>query len=484
MEPEPNGSLLRALEEIVGADRMLNHPDELLAYECDGLTFHRSLPHLVVIVDSSDEISRLIKLARKYQFPFLARGAGTGLSGGATAVEGGMVIETSRMRSIGPVDRENRFAVVEPGVVNAEVTRNVSRKGFFYAPDPSSQVACTLGGNVAENSGGPHCLKYGTTVNHILALSIILSSGETLRLGTPAPDCPGYDLCGLFVGSEGTFGIATEIWIRLIPMTPAVRTLMVAFPDVDSAIESVSDVVARGIIPVALEMMDQTIIQAIEDSHYHAGYPRDAEAILLIELDGVDAGLDVREQQIREICGARNCSEIRAARDPSERNDLWAGRKGAFGACGRLSPNMYLSDTVVPRNRLPQVLRRVYEIAQKQRIRVANVFHAGDGNLHPILLYDEKDEDETERMLTACREIVEESVRAGGCLSGEHGIGLDKKEFMQQQFSQQDLEVMLKVKRAFDPYGLCNPQKILPHRPTCGERARWDPDSLPAGVWI
>jgi glycolate oxidase subunit GlcD len=477
-------TLFRELEEIVGTSQVLNHPEELLAYECDGLTFHRSMPDLVVLPDSTEQVSRLLKLARRYDMPFIARGSGTGLSGGATAVRGGMIVETSRMKTIADIDQDNRAAVVQPGVINLEVSRRVAPHGFFYAPDPSSQVACTLGGNVAENSGGPHCLKYGTTVNHILELTVVLGNGDAVRLGSAAADPPGYDLCGVFVGSEGTFGIATEIRLRLVRITPATRTLLAAYQEVMPAIQTVTDIVAAGIVPVALEMMDRAIIQAVEDSNYRAGYPRDAGAVLLIELDGLDAGLSVREDQIRELCRNNGCTEIRVARDEKERAALWAGRKGAFGACGRLSPNMYLTDTVVPRNRLPEVLASVYAIAQKHGIRMANVFHAGDGNLHPILLYDEKNEEETGRMLAACAEITEACVAVGGCLSGEHGIGLDKRDLMDRQFSEQDLEAMLKVKRAFDPEGLCNPEKVLPQRLGCGEAGRWNPKRLPEGVWV
>src|SRR5262245_16540865 len=309
--PVMRATLVRELEEIVGTSQVLNHPDELLAYECDGLTFHRSTPDLVVLPDGTEQVSRLLKLARRYDMPFIARGSGTGLSGGATAVRGGMIIGTSRMKEIANIDEDNRAALVQPGVINVEVSRQVAPHGFFYAPDPSSQVACTIGGNVAENSGGPHCLKYGTTVNHILELTVVLGNGDVMRLGSAAADPPGYDLCGVFVGSEGTFGIATEIRLRLVRNTPATRTLLAACREVMPAIQTVTDIVAAGIVPVALEMMDHAIIQAVEDSSYRAGYPRDAGAVLLIELDGLEAGLSVRELQIRELCHKNDCTEIR-----------------------------------------------------------------------------------------------------------------------------------------------------------------------------
>lgn len=477
-------TVIQELQEIVGTNHILAEPDELLGYECDGLTFERRLPNVVVFPETTEQVSQLLKLAQRLKMPFVARGSGTGLSGGAIAARGGMIVQTSRMKGIENVDSANCTAVVQPGVINLEISRRVSVEGFFYAPDPSSQSACTIGGNVAENSGGPHCLKYGTTVNHILKLRVVLGDGEIVQLGSAAADPPGYDLCGVFVGSEGTFGIATEIHVRLMRNSPATRTLVAAFPAVEFATQTVSDVIAAGIVPVALEMMDRAIIQAIEDSHYRAGYPRDASAVLLIELEGLEAGLTLREKQIQDICAKNNCSQVRTARDTQERAALWAGRKGAFGACGRLSPNMYLSDTVVPRNRLPEVLARVYAIAEKHGIRIANVFHAGDGNLHPILLYDEKDAGETKRMLAACADIIEACLEAGGCLSGEHGIGLDKREYMERQFAEKDLEAMLKVKRAFDPRGLCNPEKILPKRMGCGETGRWNQDRLPEGVWV
>jgi glycolate oxidase subunit GlcD len=478
------GKILREIGFIVGDGNVLSDPDELLAYECDGLTFHRARPHFVVFPETTKEVSELLRLADRYEMPYLARGSGTGLSGGAVPLKGGLILQLSRMNRILEIDTANRAAVVQPGVVNLEVSRRVAPLGFFYAPDPSSQVACTIGGNIAENSGGPHCLKYGTTVNHTCALEVVLAGGDIVDLGSASPDVPGYDLCGAFVGSEGTFGIATKIRLKLSRQCPATRTLLAAFGEVQPATKAVSDIVAAGMVPVALEMMDRAIIQAIEDSHYSAGYPRDAGAVLLIELEGVAAGLDRLEETIREICGRHGATEVRVARDAAERSALWAGRKGAFGACGRLSPNMYLSDTVVPRNRLPEVLERVYEIAARQKIRIANVFHAGDGNLHPILLYDEKNADESRRMLAACEEIIEVSLAAGGSLSGEHGIGSDKRDYMERQFHSRDLEAMHRLKRAFDPRGLCNPEKIIPQRIACFRGGMWDPKRLPEGVWV
>jgi glycolate oxidase subunit GlcD len=477
--------VLREIRSVLGEGGLLSDPDELLAYECDGLTFHRAAPDVVAFPRSTEQVAALVALARRHGLPVVARGSGTGLSGGAVAVRGGIVLETSRMRAIHPVESADRSVVVEPGVINVEVSRRVAAADLFYAPDPSSQTACTIGGNVAENSGGPHCLKYGTTVNHVRSLVVVLPDATALELGSAAEDPPGYDVCGLFVGSEGTLGIATEIRLRLMRVPAATRTLLAAFPEVTPATEAVSAIVAAGIVPVALEMMDRAIIQAIEDSHYRAGYPRAAGAVLLVELEGVPAGLDALEGRVRELCAGRGCSEFRAARDAAERAALWAGRKGAFGACGRLKPNMYLSDTVVPRNKLAEVLEEVYRIAVRRGIPIANVFHAGDGNLHPILLYDQADAEETARMLSACRDIVEVSIAAGGSLSGEHGIGFDKREYMSLQFGPADLDAMLRVKRAFDPDGICNPEKIIPERRGCGERGGLGGGAgLPEGVWV
>jgi len=480
----PVERIVREVEALLGADALLSDRDELLAYECDGLTFHRAVPDLVVFPRSTEDVGALVQLARRHDLPVVPRGSGTGLSGGAVPVRGGMVIETSRMRVIDAADADNRALTVQPGVINAEISRRVAPAGLFYAPDPSSQTACTIGGNVAENSGGPHCLKYGTTVNHVRGVTAVLADGAAIELGGVAEDTPGYDLCGVFVGSEGTLGMATEIRLRLMRAPASVRTLLAAFPEVTPATEAVSAIVAAGIVPVALEMMDRAIIEAVEDSHYRAGYPRGAGAVLLVELEGVAPGLDAIEGRVRQLCAARGCTEFRAAQSAAERAALWAGRKGAFGACGRLSPNMYLSDTVVPRNRLAGVLDEVYRIAERRGIRIVNVFHAGDGNLHPILLYDQADADETARMLAACRDIVEASLAAGGSLSGEHGIGFDKREFMRLQFDPPDLAAMLRVKRAFDPDSLFNPDKVLPERRGCSEGGAAARARLPEGMWV
>jgi glycolate oxidase subunit GlcD len=398
--------------------------------------------------------------------PFTPRGAGTGLSGGALALNSGVVIEMARMRKILRIDVENRFAVVQPGVVNLHVSRAVAPFGLYYVPDPSSQPSCTIGGNIAESAGGIHCLKYGTTTDHVLGCRVVLAGGEVVDLGG---DTPGYDLLGTFIGSEGTFGIATEATLRLTAVPPAVRTLLAEFLEVNDASHAVSAIIAAGVMPAALEMMDHEIIRAVEASVFAAGLPPDAGAALLIELDGIEAGLDDEAEKVKSICmeyGARTC---RYARDEAERKKLWAARKGAFGAIGRISPDSMIQDAVVPRSRLPQVLGAAYDIAARYQLRIANVFHAGDGNLHPLICFDSRSPDEVLRVKEAGRELMEVCVAAGGSITGEHGVGLDKRELLPLVFSEADMNAMLRVRAAFDPLGLCNPGKIVPMLRGCGE---------------
>jgi glycolate oxidase subunit GlcD len=397
--------------------------------------------------------------------PFTPRGAGTGLSGGALALNSGVVIEMARMRKILSIDPENRIAVVQPGVVNLNVSKAVAPYNLYYVPDPSSQPTCTIGGNIAESAGGIHCLKYGTTTDHVLGLRVVLAGGEIVDLGGPE----GYDLLGTFIGSEGTFGIATEATLRLAQSPPAVRTLLAEFLEVNDASHAVSAIIAAGVMPAALEMMDREIIRAVEASVFAAGLPPDAGAALLIELDGIEAGLDDEAEKVRSICmeyGARSC---RYARDEAERKKLWAARKGAFGAIGRISPDSMIQDAVVPRSRLPEVLDAAYEIAARYQLRIANVFHAGDGNLHPLICFDSRSSDEVRRVKEAGRELMEVCVAAGGTITGEHGVGLDKRELLPLVFSEADMNAMLSVRAAFDRYGLCNPGKILPMLRGCGE---------------
>jgi len=470
-------TLSKQLRAIVGDEAVRAEHDELLVYECDGLPQHKHLPRAVVFPDSTAQVSEVLALLAREQIPFTPRGAGTGLSGGALAMEQGVVIELARMRQILEIDPINYLAVVQSGVVNLHVSHAVAHLGLHYVPDPSSQPTCTIGGNIAENAGGIHCLKYGTTTDHVLGLKVVLAGGEVVELGGSGRELPGYDLLGLFIGSEGTFGIATEATLRLTPVPPAVRTLLAEFAEVNDASHAVSAIIAAGIMPAALEMMDREIIRAVEASVFAAGLPPDAGAALLIELDGIEAGLNGEAERVTAICmehGARAC---RSARDENERKKLWAARKGAFGAIGRISPDSMIQDAVVPRSRLPEVLDAAYRIAAKYQLRIANVFHAGDGNLHPLICFDSRFPAEVQRVKDAGRELMETCVRAGGSITGEHGVGLDKRDLLPLIFSEKDMETMLRVRAAFDPSGLMNPGKIIPVLRGCGEaRAIASPD--------
>jgi len=461
--------LAQQLTEIVGKDAVLSEEDELLVYECDGLPQHKFRPRAVVFPSSTEMTAAVMRLLSQQRVPFTPRGAGTGLSGGALTLTGGVVIELARMRNILKIDSENRLAVVQPGVVNAHVSRAAAPFGLHYVPDPSSNSTCTIGGNIAENAGGIHCLKYGTTTDHVLAVRAVLSNGDVVEFGSNGNEQPGYDLLGTFVGSEGTFGITTEATLRLVPIPAAIRTLLADFLDVNDASHAVSAIIAAGVMPAALEMMDHAIIEAVEASVFAAGLPRDAGAALLIELDGLTAGIDDEAERVKGIClsaGARTC---RLAVDENERKKLWAARKGAFGAIGRIAPDSMIQDAVVPRSRLPEVLADVYRIASKYHLRIANVFHAGDGNLHPLICFDRRSPAEVEHVKDAGRELMETCVAAGGSISGEHGVGYDKRELLPLIFSDADMSTMLKVRSAFDPQGLMNPGKIIPTPRGCGE---------------
>jgi glycolate dehydrogenase FAD-linked subunit len=460
------------LVSLLGKDWVLHTPEELIVYECDGLTLHPGLPDFVVFPLSTEDVVQIVKLARRYQMPFLPRGAGTSLSGGAIAVEGGIVLELSRMNKILSIDYENRFAVVQPGVVNLHVTQAVKKKNLYYAPDPSSQIVSTIGGNVAENAGGPHTLKYGVTTNHVLALEVVLPDGEVYELGTAAGDSLGYDLVGSFVGSEGTFGIVTKIAVRLLYTPPAVKTLLAVFDSVTDATKTVSGIIARGIVPAALEMIDRNTIQAIEAGVYATGIPQDAEAVLLIEIDGLEAGIEQQTERVLDVIRSNGPREIRVAKDDQERKKLWAARKNAFGAYGRISANYYTMDGVIPRSKLPEILQEIDALGRKYGLRMANVFHAGDGNLHPIILYDIREPNAKENVLALAGEILQRCVDVGGTLSGEHGIGLEKRQFMSLLFSEQDLEAMHKLKEVFNPENLLNPNKIFPSHRGCRELPR------------
>jgi glycolate oxidase subunit GlcD len=459
-------SLIEDLREIVGVENVLSEPDELLVYECDGLPQHKHPPRAVVFPSSTEETAEVLEVLYDERVSFAPRGAGTGLSGGALAINRGVIIELARMRKILRVDPENRIAVVQTGLVNAQLSRAVFHHGLYYAPDPSSQPSCTIGGNIAENAGGIHCLKYGTTTDHVVGARVVLSDGKVVDLATGAP---GYDLLGAFVGSEGTFGIATEATVRLTPIPQAIRTLLADFIDVDDASRAVSAIIAGGMLPAALEMMDQQIIRAVEASVFAAGLPTDAQAVLLVELDGIEAGIDEDAEKAEAILKEHGARSVRRAADESERKKLWAARKGAFGAVGRLSPDIMIQDAVVPRSRLPEVLAETYRISARHNLQLANVFHAGDGNLHPLICFDLRRGDDLERVRQAGREIMETCVRAGGSITGEHGVGLDKSGYLPLIFSEDDMNVMLQVRAAFDPAGLSNPGKIIPIPGGCGE---------------
>lgn len=483
MDSTLEASLVAKLKHELPPESVLVDPHHVLVYECDGSTAFKSTPDIVVLPRSTEDVVAVVRLCSEYDVAFVARGAGTGLSGGATPSDGGLVISLAAMNEILELDLSNRLALCQTGVVNLEISRNVARHGLYFAPDPSSQSSCTLGGNIAENSGGPHCFKYGATTSHVLGLTVVLPDGELVHLGGPR-DSVGYDLVGLFVGSEGTFGIATEALVRLMPAPEAVKTLLAPFRSMESACEAVSDIVALGIVPAALEMLDRPTIQVIEAGVNAAGYPVDAEAVLLVELDGAAHGMDRMEREIRGLCEKRGAVSFLVARDERERARLWLGRKAAFGAMGRLSTDLYVQDGVVPRSRLPEVLVKVGEIAEKHRIKVANVFHAGDGNLHPCIPYDGRDADECERVLEAGREILELCVAVGGTISGEHGIGTEKSSYMGLLFSETDLDLMRSLRDVWNPRGLCNPGKLFPTSSGCGEAASLGSVAVAPGAWI
>ncbi len=459
--------LLGAIATALRPDQLLTEPEQLRTYECDGLTAHRVVPSLVVLAESTADVQTVVRAASKAGIPFVARGAGTGLSGGAVPVADGIVISLARMRSVLEVDIAAQRVTLQPGVTNLEVTAVVAPHGFYYAPDPSSQQVCTIGGNVAENSGGAHCLKHGFTVNHVTGLKVVLPDGELAELGGKAIGSNGPDLLGLFVGSEGTLGIATEITVRILRKPESLTTLLAGFASTDAAGGAVSGIIAGGILPSAIEMMDRLTIEAVELA-VNAGYPRTG-ALLLVDLDGPSVQVDEDLAAVEEICRREGAEELRIARSDGERALFWKGRKGAFAAMGRISPTYYVQDGVVPRTKLPAVLRRIRELEEEHGLRVGNVFHAGDGNLHPLVLYDSSVAGEAERAERLATAILEACIDAGGSLTGEHGVGLDKACAMPLLFSENDLATMARVRRAFDPDGLANPGKAFPTPRLCGE---------------
>lgn len=468
MQPA-SSRLIDALRAAAGADAVLWRAGELFVYECDALTHHTGRPAAVVLPRTADEVAACVAACAREGVPFVPRGAGTGLSGGAIAFGGAVVIECARMNRILEIDPVDRVAVVQPGVVNADLSRAAAPFGLHFAPDPSSQQACTLGGNVAENSGGPHTLEYGSTTAHVLAVELVLASGERVRLGSRAGGEPGYDLTGAVVGSEGTFGVVTEVTVRLTPVPEAVETLLAIFPDVVSACHGVGAVIRAGLVPAALEIVDRRTIAAVEASVYAAGLPLDAGAVLIAELDGPAVALPRQVERVRTLCGANGATRVEVARDAAERQRFWRARKGAFGAMGRLAPDLYVHDAVVPRSKLPEVLEAVCAIGDRHGLTLSNVFHAGDGNLHPNISFDRRDEDELRRVLAAGSEILELCVRAGGVISGEHGIGAEKQDFMPLLFTPDDLDAMRRLRAVFDPERRSNPGKIFPTTRFCVE---------------
>jgi glycolate oxidase len=462
-----NAGLIDELEKLLGASSVLYQPEDTLLYEYDG-SVEKGRPDLVVFPESTKNVSQIVKLAAKYNIPVVGRGAGTGLSGGALARTGGVMIVFARMNRILELDAENQRAVVQPGVVNYELTRAAEPHGLYFAPDPSSWKSCTIGGNVAENAGGPHTLAYGVTTNHVAALELVLPDGEIIRVGSKHGDAPGYDLTGLFVGSEGTLALVTEITVKLSRIPEAVKTLLAIFDTVDDAADTVVDITARAITPSACEMLDGWTLRTIED-YIHAGFPMDSAAVLLIEVEGLAEAVSAQAVAITEVCNAHHAREVRLARDNAERELLWKGRKNAFGALGRLAPSNYVLDGVIPRSKLPQALRRIHEIGEQFGFQIGNIFHAGDGNLHPIILYDPRDAVQFERAREAAAHIIRYCVEVGGALTGEHGVGMEKSELMPLLFSDSDFDLMRRVHDAFNPDCALNPGKIFPLSKGCGE---------------
>jgi glycolate oxidase len=463
--------ILKEFEAVLGKDGVVRRKDELLTYECDGLTAYRKRPAVVVLPRTTEQVAAVVKICDRHQIPWVARGAGTGLSGGALPVEDCVLIVTARMKQILDIDLENQRVVVQPGVINNWVTQAVSGAGFYYAPDPSSQIICSIGGNVAENSGGVHCLKYGVTTNHVLGLKLVIPDGSIIDVGGSIPEMPGYDLTGLFVGSEGTLGIATEITLRILKTPESICVLLADFTNIEAAGSSVADIISAGIIPAGMEIMDNLSINAVEDVVATGCYPRDAETVLLVELDGLQVEVAANKKRVAEICQKNGARNVTSANDSETRLKLWKGRKAAFAAAGKISPNYFVQDGVVPRTQLVRVLQEINALSEHYGYRIANVFHAGDGNLHPLILYDNSVPGAWEEVEKLGGDILKLCVEAGGSLSGEHGIGSDKNCYMPYMFNEIDLETMQYVRDCFNPKGLANPGKLFPTPRTCGEAA-------------
>jgi glycolate oxidase len=455
---------------VSGPHSILYKQEDLLAYDCDGYTIERHLPRAVVFPKDTEEVSRLVKYCSQNNLPFLARGAGTGLSGGAIPLNNEVIISLVRMKSLLEVDLENRRAVVEPGFVNLKLTNSISNKGYYYAPDPSSQYACTIGGNVAENAGGAHCLKYGVTTNHILGLEVVLPNGDIIEVGKSGiNDFPGYDLLGILTGSEGTLGIVTKITVRILKNPEAKKTVLAYFDRVEDGSKAVSDIISSGIVPAALEMMDKTAIEGVEAAAFPVGHPRDIEAVLLIEVDGISAGIDDQINLILEVCKRRNVREVKVAKDEVERERWWANRKTGFGAMGAISPDYLVQDGVIPRSKLPEVLRKIKQISEESGLRIANIFHAGDGNLHPLVLFDARKPGETERAIKAGSACLKACADVGGSITGEHGVGIEKKEEMRFIFNDDEIKAQTDIRNVFNANNLLNAGKLFPTPGRCAE---------------
>ncbi len=463
-----NPVILAELEQVVGSDGLILEADQLQTYECDALTNFRVVPGAVVLPRTTAQVQKVVRICARHGIPFVARGAGTGLSGGALPAAGGIVISFARMTRILEVDIANQRVTVEPGVINANVTNAVADRGYFFAPDPSSQSVCTIGGNVAENAGGAHCLKYGFTTTHVLGLEVVLPDGELAHLGGAALDSPGYDLTGLFVGSEGTLGVATKAILRIVKRPAEVQTLLAGFDSITAAADAVSGIISAGMLPSAIEMMDRLSIQATEAA-VHAGYPQ-CEALLLVELDGPGSEVESQMRMVRELCGRNGASQVRVAQTAEERALIWKGRKAAFAAMGRIAKNYVLQDGVIPRTALASVLKQIEEMGAAAGLRIANVFHAGDGNLHPLVLYDNSVAGQEEMALELSYRILRVCVDAGGSITGEHGVGKEKQQEMGYMFSEPDLATMQRVRSAFDAQGISNPDKLFPRPRLCGEK--------------
>ncbi|MDQ0197896.1 FAD-linked oxidase C-terminal domain-containing protein [Neobacillus ginsengisoli] len=462
--------IINLAQLLSGPNSILYKEEDLLAYDCDGFTIERHLPRAVVFPKDTDEVSKLVKYCTQNNLPFLARGAGTGLSGGAIPLNNEVIISLVRMKRLLEMDIENRRAVVEPGFVNLKLTNSISDKGYYYAPDPSSQYACTIGGNVAENAGGAHCLKYGVTTNHILGMEVVLPNGEIIEIGKNGiPDFPGFDLLGIFTGSEGTLGIVTKITVRILKNPEGKKTVLAYFDKVEDGSHAVSDIISTGIVPAALEMMDKTAIEGVESAAFPVGHPRDIEAVLLIEVDGILAGIENQIDLILDVCKSRNVREVKVARDEAERERWWANRKTGFGAMGAISPDYLVQDGVIPRSKLPEVLRKINKISEESGLRIANIFHAGDGNLHPLVLFDSGKPGETERAIEAGSKCLKVCAEVGGSITGEHGVGIEKKEEMRFIFNDLEIKAQTDIRDVFNPYNLLNAGKLFPTPGRCSE---------------